>query len=59
MTPAAGAERQNYIADRHVQNKRLRLPKFEISKFSFEEKERLGFCLLLTRKRNDWNLEKD
>ena len=59
MTPAAGVERQNYIADRHVLNKRNKLPKFEIRKFSVEEKERLGFCVLLTRKRNGWNLEND
>ena len=58
MTPAAGADRHNYTADRHVLNKRNNLPKFEIRKLSVEEKERLGFCVLLTRKRNGWYLEK-
>ena len=32
MTPEAAAERHNYIADRHVQNKGNKLPKFEIRK---------------------------
>ena len=56
--PAAGAERQNYIADRHVLNKSLNLPKFEIRKFSVEAKERLCICVLLRPKRNDWNWKK-
>jgi len=34
MTPADGAERKNYVAESHVQNKRLHLPKFEIRMFS-------------------------
>jgi len=38
MTPANGTERENYIAECHVKYKRLNLPKFEIRKFSVEEK---------------------
>jgi hypothetical protein len=59
ITLAVGAERQNYIAESHTKNKILKWPKFELRNFSGEEKNRLGFWGLLTRKGNGRNLEKD
>jgi len=57
MTPAVGAEIQNYIADSHLKFKRLNLSKFEFRMFSGEEKERLWFSGLLACKRKGLVLE--